>query len=70
MVFRYEVIRIWLEPPEKLLRAGLAVLPLAPVSNVARTSQATSLPSASQPNLAKTRAGWRLVVAAMLSGRV
>jgi predicted transposase YdaD len=35
LVFRYEVIRIWLEPPEKLLRAGLAVLPLAPVSNVA-----------------------------------
>ena len=35
LVFRYEVIRIWLEPPEKLLTAGLAVLPLAPVSNVA-----------------------------------
>jgi hypothetical protein len=35
LVFRYEVVRIWLEPPEKLLTAGLAVLPLAPVSNVA-----------------------------------
>ena len=35
LLFRYEVIRIWLEPPEKLLKAGLAVLPLAPVSNVA-----------------------------------
>ena len=35
LVFRYEVIRIWLEPPERLLTAGLAVLPLAPVSNVA-----------------------------------
>jgi hypothetical protein len=35
LLFRYDVIRIWLEPPEKLLTSGLAVLPLAPVSNVA-----------------------------------
>jgi predicted transposase YdaD len=35
VVFRYDVIRIWLEPPEKFLTAGLSVLPLAPVSNVA-----------------------------------
>jgi predicted transposase YdaD len=35
LVFRYDVIRIWLEPPEKFLTAGLSVLPLAPVSNVA-----------------------------------
>ena len=40
LLFRYEVIRIWLEPPEKLLRAGLAVLPLAPVSNVAPEQKA------------------------------
>jgi predicted transposase YdaD len=33
--FWYDVIRIWLEPPEVLLTAGLSVLPLAPVSNVA-----------------------------------
>ena len=33
--FRYEVIRVWLEPPERLLRSGLPLLPLAPVSNVA-----------------------------------
>ncbi len=35
VVFRYDVIRIWLEPPEKFLTAGLSLLPLAPVSNVA-----------------------------------
>ena len=35
LVFRYDVIRIWLEPPEKFLTAGLSMLPLAPVSNVA-----------------------------------
>jgi predicted transposase YdaD len=34
-VFRYDVIRVWLEPPEKFLTAGLTVLPLAPVANVA-----------------------------------
>jgi len=34
-MFWYDVIRIWLEPPEKLLTAGLTLLPLAPVSNVA-----------------------------------
>ena len=33
--FRYDVVRVWLQPPEKLLTAGLPVLPLAPVSNVA-----------------------------------
>jgi predicted transposase YdaD len=33
--FRYDVIRVWLEAPERLLRAGLPLLPLAPVSNVA-----------------------------------
>jgi hypothetical protein len=33
--FRYDVIRIWLEPPERLLTGGLSLLPLAPVSNVA-----------------------------------
>jgi hypothetical protein len=40
------------------------------VSKFAVTSQASSLPSASQPNFAAMRAGWRLVEAAMLSGRV
>jgi hypothetical protein len=33
--FRYDVVRVWLQPLEKLLTAGLTVLPLAPVSNVA-----------------------------------
>ena len=32
--FRYDVVRVWLQPPEKVLTAGLLVLPLAPVSNV------------------------------------
>ena len=33
--FKYDVVRVWLEPPEKLLTGGLPILPLAPVSNVA-----------------------------------
>ena len=33
--FRYDVIRVWHVPPERLLKAGLPLLPLAPVSNVA-----------------------------------
>jgi predicted transposase YdaD len=32
--FKYDVIRVWLEPPERLLTGGLPILPLAPVSNV------------------------------------
>jgi len=33
--FRYDVVRVWLEAPERLLTSGLPLLPLAPVSNVA-----------------------------------
>ena len=33
--FRYDVVRVWELPPERLLKAGLPLLPLAPVSNVA-----------------------------------
>jgi hypothetical protein len=33
--FRYNVVRIWERPVEEVLAAGLPVLPLAPVSNVA-----------------------------------
>jgi predicted transposase YdaD len=32
--FRYQVIRVWELPPERLLTAGLPLLPLAPVSAV------------------------------------
>jgi hypothetical protein len=32
--FRYNVVRIWQQPVEEILAAGLPVLPLAPVSNV------------------------------------
>ncbi len=32
--FRYDVIRIWLQPPARLLEGGLPVIPLAPVSDV------------------------------------
>ena len=34
--FRYEVVRVWELPPERLLAAGLPLLPLAPVSAVPR----------------------------------
>lgn len=32
--FRYDVVKIWQQPVEKILSAGLAVLPLAPVAQV------------------------------------
>ena len=32
--FRYDVVRIWEQPVEEVLAAGLPVLPLAPVANV------------------------------------
>ena len=32
--FRYDVLRVWEQPVERVLAAGLAVLPLAPVANV------------------------------------
>jgi hypothetical protein len=32
--FRYKVVRVWELPPDRLLAAGLPVLPLAPVSRV------------------------------------
>ncbi len=32
--FRYDVVRVWELPPDRLLQAGLPLLPLAPVSNV------------------------------------
>jgi hypothetical protein len=34
-IFRYNVVRVWEQPVEEILAAGLPVLPLAPVSNVA-----------------------------------
>ncbi len=39
--FGYDVVRVWREPPEKLLTGGLPLLPLAPVSDV----DAASLPA-------------------------
>jgi hypothetical protein len=32
--FRYDIVRVWQRPAEVFLQGGLAVLPLAPVSNV------------------------------------
>ncbi len=32
--FRYDIVRVWQQPAEVFLQGGLAVLPLAPVSNV------------------------------------
>ena len=34
--FRYNVVRVWEQPVEQVLAAGLTVLPLAPVSRVER----------------------------------
>jgi predicted transposase YdaD len=59
--FQYDVIRVWLEPPEKLLTAPLPVLPLAPVTNVAPdrlaevvTAVAERLKQEAEPELMKT----------------
>jgi predicted transposase YdaD len=59
--FRYDVVRVWLQPPEKLLTAGLPVLPLAPVSDVAPerlpevlTMVAERLKREADPELRKT----------------
>jgi len=46
--FRYDVIRVWLEAPERLLTAGLPLLPLAPVSNVAQEHLADVLTAVAQ----------------------
>jgi hypothetical protein len=35
--FRYDVVKVWEQPVEQVLAAGLTVLPLAPVSQVERT---------------------------------
>ncbi len=35
--FRYSVVRVWQQSPERLLGAGLPLLPLAPVSDVSPT---------------------------------
>jgi hypothetical protein len=57
----YDVIRVWREPPEKLLQAGLPVLPLVPVSAVAPdrltevvTAVAERLKREADPELMKT----------------
>ena len=34
LIFRYQVVRVWQLPAESLLAGGLALLPLAPISNV------------------------------------
>jgi hypothetical protein len=59
--FRYDVHRVWLEPPEKFLTAGFPMLPLAPVSNVAPdqlaavvTAVAERLKTEADPELLKT----------------
>jgi hypothetical protein len=59
--FRYDVVRVWLQPPEKLLTAGLPVLPLAPISNVGPdrlaevvTAVAERLKREAGPELVKT----------------
>ena len=36
LVFRYQVIRVWQEPPETFLNGGLGLVALAAVSNVAK----------------------------------
>ncbi len=37
LTFRYQVVRVWQLPPKPLLTGGLALLPLAPISDVTET---------------------------------
>jgi predicted transposase YdaD len=37
LTFRYAVVRVWQLPPEPLLKGGLSLLPLAPISAVTET---------------------------------
>jgi hypothetical protein len=39
--FRYNLVRIWEQPVEDVLAAGLPVLPLAPVANVVPNRRAS-----------------------------
>jgi predicted transposase YdaD len=59
--FRYDVVRLWELPPERLLQAGLPLLPLAPVSDVTSqrlpavlTAVAERLRDEAEPELKKT----------------
>jgi predicted transposase YdaD len=59
--FRYDVVRVWELPPDRLLTGGLPLLPLAPVSNVAPerlsdvlTAVANRLRDEAAPELTKT----------------
>lgn len=61
LAFRYDVLRVWELPPERLLTGGLPLLTLAPVSNVAPaqlpevlTAVARRLRDEAGPELAKT----------------
>jgi predicted transposase YdaD len=59
--FRYDVVRVWELPPDRLLTGGLPLLPLAPVSDVAPerladvlTAVANRLRAEAAPELTKT----------------
>ena len=59
--FRYDVVRVWELPPDRLLTGGLPLLPLVPVSNVAPerlsdvvTAVAERLRDEAAPELTKT----------------
>ena len=59
--FAYEVVRVWKSPPDRLLRGGLSVLPMAPVSAVpperlpeVLTAVAERLRDEADPELQKT----------------
>ncbi len=43
LVFHHDVVRVWQLPPERFLQAGLPLLPLATVSNVAAEQLPTVL---------------------------
>ena len=52
--FRYNIVRVWERPVDEILAAGLPVLPLAPVSNVAKEELAPVLVAISERLIRET----------------
>jgi hypothetical protein len=65
--YDYDVVRLWKLPPEQILRAGLAALPLAPLANVSEqdlpgVTQTIHTGSTGKPRRARPRPTcWRRI---------
>jgi predicted transposase YdaD len=57
--FRYDVVRVWELPPDRLLTGGLPLLPLAPVSDVAAERLPEVLTAVAQRLRDEADPGWK-----------